>query len=197
MRARSGRRLVLLHGLCFLMAGGLGMMAAAPSIAQVSGDEVAVLERRVKAVFVFKFAAFVDWPLEVLAETGAAIQIAVMGEEAVVQDIADAAGSRTVEGRRVQARRVGPGDPLDGVHILFMRDAAFRGMGGSVEQLRPEAMLIITESPGALGQGSVVNFVVDDGKVRFDISLDAAERRGLRLSSRLITVARTVVGKQR
>jgi len=58
-------------------------------------------------------------------------------------------------------------------------------------------MLIVTETPGALAQGGVVNFVVEDGRVRFDISLDAAERRGLKLSSRLITVARNVIGKSR
>jgi hypothetical protein len=53
-------------------------------------------------------------------------------------------------------------------------------------------VLIVSESPGALRQGSIVNFVVVDGRVRFDVSLEAAERRGLRLSSRLLAVAKSV-----
>jgi len=66
-----------------------------------------------------------------------------------------------------------------------------------VTGLEPDAMLIVTESPGALERGSIVNFAVDEGRVRFDLSLEAAERRGLRLSSRLITVARQVLGAPR
>ena len=63
----------------------LGLIAAMPSEAQGLAEEAAVLERRVKAVFVFKFAAFVEWPTPVLAEADT-IQIAVMGEQAIVQD---------------------------------------------------------------------------------------------------------------
>jgi hypothetical protein len=117
-----------------------------------------------------------------------------MGGEAMVQDILEASGSsRTVEGRRVLAKQVEPGDTLEGVHILFVRDEALGLVGGSVTDLKPDAMLIVTETEGALSRGSVINFVLDEGKVRFDISLDSAERRGLRLSSRLITVARAVI----
>jgi hypothetical protein len=170
---------------------------AAPAVAQVVVDEAAAaLERSVKAAFVFKFAGFVDWPAEVLPPDGP-IRIGVMGEETIVQEIREAASSRTVEGRRVLAKQVVPGDTLEGVHILFMRDAAFRGMADEVAELKPEAMLIVTETPGALERGSIVNFAVDDGRVRFDLSLEAADQRGLRLSSRLITVARQVVGRSR
>ena len=170
---------------------------AAPAAAQVVVDETAVaLERSVKAAFVFKFAGFVDWPAEALPPD-APIRIGVMGEETIVQEITEAASSRTVEGRRVLAKRIEPGDTLEGVHILFMRDPAFRKLANQIEGLKPDPMLIVTESPDALESGSIVNFAVDDGRVRFDLSIEAAEQRGLRLSSRLITVARRVVGKAR
>lgn len=181
-----------MKALCVLLAASVGTIASLPVRAQPAAAQADALERRVKAVFVFKFASFVDWPAEQLEHPDAPIQIAVMGEEAVVRDIADAAGSRTVEGRRVLARRVEPGDLLDGVHILFLRDSAFARLA---EGLPPQPMLVVTETPGALARGSVVNFVVDDGRVRFDISLESAERRGLKLSSRLITVARNVIGR--
>ena len=168
--------------------------AAAPASAQVVVDEAAAaLERSVKAAFVFKFASFIDWPPEALPPD-APIRIGVMGEESIAREIHDAASSRTVEGRRVLAKRVEPGDSLEGVHILFMREPAFRKLADEVARLKPEAMLIVTESPGALERGSIVNFVVDDGRVRFDLSIEAAEARNLKLSSRLITVARRVVG---
>jgi hypothetical protein len=173
------------------LAAAAGMV---PASAQVVVDEsAAALERSVKAAFVFKFAGFVEWPAEALPPD-APIRIGVMGEETIVREITEAASSRTVEGRRVLAKLVEPGDSLHGVHILFMRDPAFRKLVDEVAGLKPEAMLIVTESPGALERGSIVNFAVDDGRVRFDLSIEAAERRGLKLSSRLITVARRVVG---
>ena len=55
-------------------------------------------------------------------------------------------------------------------------------------------MLIVTESDDALQHGSIINFVIVDGQVRFEVSLDAARRRNIHLSSRLLSVAHTVVG---
>ncbi len=188
---------MLLRQACATIAlTAIGCAVAAPTAAQVVDEAAAALERSVKAAFVFKFTGFVDWPAQALPPE-APIRIGVMGEEAIVQEIREAATGRTVEGRRVLAKRVVPGDTLEGVHILFMRDPAFRELADKVAGLEPEAMLIVTETPGALELGSIVNFAVDEGRVRFDLSLEAAERRGLRLSSRLITVARRVLGGPR
>ena len=188
---------MLLRQACATIAlAAIGCAGAAPAAAQVADEGAAALEGSVKAAFVFKFAGFVDWPAQALPPESP-IRIGVMGEEAIVQEIREAASRRTVEGRRVLAKHVAAGDSLEGVHILFMRDPAFREIGDRIPGLKPEAMLIVTESPGALERGSIVNFAVDEGRVRFDLSLDAAERRGLRLSSRLITVARRVLGAPR
>lgn len=170
--------------------------ATAPVRAQFAPDESITLERRIKAAFVFKFASFVEWPPGTFAQADTPIQIAVMGDAAMAQDIAEASMNRTVEGRRIQVRQVDAGEPLDGVNILFLRDAAAEQLG-AFEDLKPDAMLIVTESADALHRGSIINFLLDGGKVRFDISLDAADKRGIRLSSRLITVARQVAGRPR
>jgi hypothetical protein len=188
----ASRRLCIAVAIC---AAGAG--AAAPVRAQGSEDEAATLERRVKAAFVYKFVGFVDWPPGAFPQADTPIVIGVMGEEAIARDIAEASMNRTVEGRRIEVRRFSPGESLEGVHILFMRQAAFERLGDSIGALQPQAMLIVTESADALDYGSVINFLLDGGKVRFDISLEAAERRGLKLSSRLITVAREVIGKPR
>jgi len=50
----------------------------------------------------------------------------------------------------------------------------------------------VTESDGALTQGSMINFVLVDRRVRFEVALDSAEKSGLKLSSRLLAVARQV-----
>ena len=191
-RLPSGARRLWLYAAICIAAG-----TAVPATGQGVGEEAATLERRVKAAFVYKFAAFVEWPPDAFAQADTPIRIGVVGEEAIARDIAEASMNRTVEGRRVQVMQVAPGDSLEGVHILFLREAASAVLRDSIAALKPEAMLIVTESADALGRGSVINFVLDGGKVRFDISLEAAERRGLRLSSRLITVARELTGRPR
>jgi hypothetical protein len=170
---------------------------AVPARAQLISEEAAMLERRIKAAFVYKFAGFVDWPPDAFAQADTPIRIGVMGEESIVQDIAEASMNRTVKGRRVQVTQIAPGGSLEGLHILFLREAASSGLRDSIAALKPEALLVVTETADALDRGSVINFLLDGGKVRFDISLEAAQSRGLKLSSRLITVARKVIGRPR
>jgi hypothetical protein len=99
---------------------------------------------------------------------------------------------RTVGGRPVSVKRVKPGEPLTGVHILFVGRAESTRLAQMVQAAQPRAMLTVTESDGALAQGSMINFVLVDRRVRFEVALDSAEKNGLKLSSRLLAVAQQV-----
>jgi len=108
-------------------------------------------------------------------------------------EAAQLVAGRTLDGRPLLVKRVTPADlAAGGVHILFIGGPDALRLGQIVKALPAAPMLIVSDSPGALRQGSIVNFVVVDGRVRFDVSLEAAERRGLRLSSRLLAVAKSV-----
>jgi hypothetical protein len=79
------------------------------------------------------------------------------------------------------------------LHVLFVgRDAAAR-LPQLLAEVKGERMLVVSDSEGALGQGSMINFVTVDDRVRFDVAPVAAERSELRISSRLLSVARRVV----
>lgn len=143
-----------------------------------------------------KFVSFVEWPPGAFPHADTPLQIAVMGDAAVVRDLVEATQDRTLDGRRVRVQQPAPGEPLEGVHILFVREAAAASINtGTERELAP--MLVVMESVGAFDRGSVINFVVDDGKVRFDVSLEAADKRGLKISSQLLTVARRIVERPR
>jgi hypothetical protein len=89
---------------------------------------------------------------------------------------------------------VGDGEALRGVNILFVgRNAP--AAAALLRAAREQGVLAVTESDHGLDMGSAINFVTAGERVGFEVSLDAAERSGYRISSRMLAVARRVVPK--
>jgi uncharacterized protein DUF4154 len=172
--------------LAVLVAGALGATWSARA------EEPGSLEHQVKAAFLYKFAGFVDWPAASFARPDTPLTIAVAGAETVAAELVQATTGRTVEGRTVTVKRVKSGESLAGVHILFVGKAESARLNQWVQSARLNAVLVVTESDGALAQGSVINFVIADRRVRFEVALDSAEKSKLKLSSRLLAVAQQV-----
>jgi YfiR/HmsC-like len=185
----SGR---LVSGLCaFAIACVLLLgLAAWPAGALAQAPEK--LEQRIKAVFLYKFAGYVDWPEGSFPATDTPITIGVMGSEPVAQELAQAIAGRTVNERPLVVRSVKPGDSLAGLHVLFMGKSENGRLAALLPQARSLGILSVTETEGALAQGSVINFVMAERKLRFEISLESAERNRLKLSARLLVVAQQV-----
>lgn len=148
-------------------------------------------EQEVKAAFLFKFLSFVEWPREALP-ANAPIVIGVVGADDVAAELQQIAPGRSVEGRPVVVRRVREGEPYTGAHLIFFG----RGEAPRLRELQrlapSQPLLIVGDWDGALEGGAVVNFLRGDGRVRFEVALDAAERRSLRISPRMLAVAQSV-----
>jgi hypothetical protein len=156
----------------------------------------AARESAVKAAFLYNFAGFVEWPAGTFQRGDEAVVIGVWGNDAVAADLEQIAPRRTVEGRPVAVRRLRDEDELSGVHVLLLGAAREQ----RVRELAVAAagpVLVVTEQDDGLRLGGVLNFVAEDGKVRFAASLPAAQARGLRLSARLLALAQSVEGRPR
>jgi hypothetical protein len=147
-------------------------------------------EHEVKAAFLFKFPSFVEWPRE--ASGAGPLVIGVIGADAVAAELEQIAAGRTIQGRPVSVRRIQPADSTAGLHLLFLGQGQAARLAEVERQAPAHPLLVVCEWPGALRQGAVVNFVPSDGRVRFEVALDAAERRGLRISARMLAVAQHV-----
>lgn len=163
-------RLLLLSTLWFAWGGASGQ----------------VLEQQVKAAFLFRFLSFVEWSARALDGPDAPLVIGVLGADDVQSELQKIVSGRRVSNRPVAVERVQPGERPNRVHVLFVgRDAR--------TQLRRLAtisdLLLVGESEGALEQGALINFVVRDDRVRFEVAPDEAERRGLRIGARVLAVA--------
>src|SRR3989449_10372650 len=117
-----------------------------------------------------------------------------MGADALADELAQIVAGRNVNGRPVRVRKLRPGDPIAGLHV----PVAGRDRGRLAEILaaaKGRALLTVTESEEALELGSMINFVVVEDKVRFDIAPPPSESSNLKISARLLGVARKVVSK--
>jgi hypothetical protein len=157
-----------------------------------AAEDPSALEQRVKAAFLYQFASYVEWPSQAFAQADTPVTIAVMGAETLAADLKQLVTGRNVGGRPLAVKQVRPGDSLAGVHILFIGGAESGRLAQLVQMPKPRPVLTVTESDGALSQGSMINFIIVDRRVRFEVGLDSAEKNGLRLSSRLLAVAQQV-----
>ena len=180
----------LLRGCACAFGMAALLLAAGGAAAQPALDRAR--ETLVKAAFLHKFASFVEWPQGQFDKPDSPLRIGILGNDAIWQDLNELARDRDRDGRPVIVTRLKEGDPLTGYHILYMKTTAPR-MTELLQQV-PDGVLTVADSDGAHPRGSVISFFVETGHVRFGISVDSATRQRLRLSPRLLAVARNVQG---
>jgi hypothetical protein len=178
------RRLLVLSLLSISLCSPGAFAADAP-------DKASAVQ--VKAAFLHKFAGFVDWPQGSFPRADSPLKIGVIGDQQLWQELSELARERPSDGRPVTVTRIAPGDPVAGFHILYLRAASLPKMADLLSEV-PAGVLTVADLGGAHPRGSVMSFFQEDGRVRFGVSLEAAARQHLRLSSRLLAVARNVQG---
>lgn len=150
-------------------------------------------EHDIKAAYLYDFAAYIEWPESSFDETGGPLMIGIFGDHRIAGGLESISAERQVGGRPVRVRRIRPGDPLAGLHMLFVADEQIDALPTLIDEARAQSVVVVTESGGALRRGSVINFLIVDERVRFEISLEAADASGLTVSSRLLAVAERVL----
>jgi hypothetical protein len=162
---------------------------SAPSHTQVAQAP----ESQVKAAYLLKFGAYVDWPGHAFEQANSPFVIGVLGSTPILRHLEQAAIGRSVNGHPVEIRRIQRQDPLQGVHILFVAGHEQQRITDLTAWTK--GVPLLTVSDDSEPRGSTINFVVVDDRVRFDISLASSEEAGIRISSRLLGVARKITGK--
>jgi hypothetical protein len=153
------------------------------------------IEQRVKAAFLFKFGGYVEWPERLFPRSDSPLVIGVAGADVLVAELSRITSGRTMNGRPVTVRRVRSGEQVAGVHVLFISRSEAGRLGELLSTTQGQPVLTVTETEKGLAQGSVINFVVADNRVRFEVSLETANRNGLRIGAPLLAVAQRVQEK--
>jgi hypothetical protein len=184
------RRRIAHWSFACLMAlfAGLALLPRSGLAEQGAGGET--LERRVKAAFLYKFLGYTEFPPGAFADPASPVTIAVAGSDEMAAVLSAITAGRSVNNRPIVVRALREGESGPPAHLLFVAGPDCARAGQVIRSLR--ALLVVTECDSGLQQGSVINFRIVDEHVRFDVSLDAAEKNNVKLSSRLLTVANRV-----
>jgi len=158
-----------------------------------SGD--ASLEYQVKAAFLLRFLNFVEWPQDGSQATkpGAPLVVGVYGDNPFGGELANIFSGKVVDGHPVQLRACNTEEEAAACHLVFVGGG--RKLAPLLENLQSKNVLTVGEGGDFLRAGGVIRFVIDDERVRFEISLAAADRARLRISAKLLQLARKVYRK--
>ena len=149
-------------------------------------------EYEIKAAFLYNFAKFVEWPLSAFSDSRQPMSICVFGRDPFGRALEDALLGKTIGDHPVLLGHAKQPADLAGCHIVFVGAADSTRLPDLLTHLRGRAVLVVGESEGFASAGGTIQFVLDQNRVRFAINPDAAERAGLRISSKLLALAMIV-----
>lgn len=187
MRPERVGRLFVRGGIIARLA--LGFACLLPAQAQ----QPALSEAQVKAAFVYNFAKFVEWPDEA-SSPAAPVVVGVVGDPQLASVVDETLRGKSVRGRRFEVRHFPSPENLSLCHILFVASQDKLAVQRTLHVAQSSPTLTIGEIPGFADSGGVIGLVVEDNKFRFEINAGAARRGGLKVSSRLLRLARSVKG---
>lgn len=175
---------------CFLLA--LQSLAA---FAWAEDDGHRGIEHHIKAAFIYKFAAYVEWPAVSFTNSKAPFVIGVVGGEEVAAELVKLSYDADIEARPIHVVQVGDDASLDDVHVLFIGRNRVNDAAELLRATASKPILVVTESPEALAAGSIINFMMVNDYIRFEISSINAKINDLKISARLLDVAQSVEGR--
>lgn len=156
------------------------------------GAEQAPTEYQVKAAFLFNFARFVEWPPRAFASPTSPIAVCVLGEDPFGEALNRVVAGKMLNERTLMVRRAKKLRDLSGCEILFISSSERERLPEILEELRNAPVLTVGETEGFASRGGEVQFTLEESRVHFLINVDAAERAGLKVSSKLLNLARVV-----
>ncbi|MGB2604820.1 MAG: YfiR family protein [Candidatus Sulfotelmatobacter sp.] len=179
---RSPGRILCVLGVVMLFLGG--SRAQSPAVG----------EYQIKAAFLYNFAKFVEWPPGSFSDASAPLRICVFGQDPFGQDLRDITKEKNINGRKLQVDQVVDLQRARACHILFISSSEKAQLTRIFESLRGTDVLTVGDTEGFVEHGGMINFVLGNSRVQFEVNLKAAEQAGLKISSKLLRVAKLVLG---
>jgi len=148
----------------------------------------------VKAAFLFHFAQLVEWPADALGDDQNSLTLCTLGKDPFAGDLEIILQGKSVGSRAVRIRHVKQAQEVSGCNLLFVGGNERRELAPLLAALKSVPVLTVGESDDFAMQGGMIGFCTENNKLRFDINVDAAGRAKLKISSRLLLLAKTVIG---
>jgi hypothetical protein len=168
------------------------LLLLAQAARSFAADPQTLTEYQIKAGFFFNFTRFVDWPESAFVNASSPVFVCILGETPLTDLVTDVALGKVVNGRAVSIRRVKASDDLRQCNLLFISAEEERHTAEILASLKKANTLTVGETPGFAQAGGMINFSIQENRVKLELNLEATTRAGLKVNSKLIAVARLV-----
>jgi hypothetical protein len=172
--------------LVLVLGGGVGV--AWKAVAQ-SQSPPEYQEYQVKAAFLYNFAKFVEWPAESFKDAQAPLILGILGKDPFGESL-DRLRDQNIQGRKLLIKRSDKVEDLAKCHILFISAAEKEHLSAILKITRDWHVLTVGDTKGLIQSGVIINFIIIEKKIRFEINTDAAQRAGLKISAQLLKLAK-------
>jgi hypothetical protein len=177
--------------------------------AEVHANSAPSREYQVKAAFLYNFIKFVDWPEEKVTDSNEPITICILGKDPF-EDAFAPLKDKQAKGRKVVVKRFKGFEELENssekdktklqrvidtfrkCHVLFICSSEKEKLKETINSVKDHPVLTVGETKGFLEAGGIINFLMEEKKVCFEINITAAERARLKIRSKLLRLAKRV-----
>ncbi|WP_027419734.1 YfiR family protein [Crocinitomix catalasitica] len=141
----------------------------------------------IKALYIYTFATLIDWPANLRKGD---FEIAVLGSKtAVFKELNDKYAGKSIGSQEIVIKNYTNQSEINNAHILYITEEKSQYISSLAEQLKPKSTLIVSERPGGLSRGAIVNFIVEGNIQKYEINLKNAKRHSLVIASKLANLA--------
>ena len=169
-----------------LAVGGVVLAAA-------HAEESKIREYRVKAAFMYNFAKFVEWPDGTFANTHNSINLCVFGDDVFSGVLERVSVGKTAQGRKLVIKQLNVAEEIESCQILFIGAMRHNRVVEILNSLEGSSVLTVGEMDKFMEAGGIINLIIEEGRYGFEINLKAANNAGLKVSSKLLKLAKAVM----
>lgn len=174
----------------------MGVIVALPLAFPGAAQSPISGEYEVKAAFLFHFAQFVEWPEETFKDATSPMTYCTVGKEPFHGLLDAALSGKTIGARPIRVVHLKQPQEVAGCQVLFVGGAEEKNLPAIIVHSQGTSALTVGDSEHFVQDGGMIGFVLEENKVRFEINLQAAQKAKLRISSRLLALARSVISGQ-
>jgi hypothetical protein len=149
-------------------------------------------EYQIKAAFIYNFTKFVEWPNDAFSSASDPMVIGILGDDPFGNALDQAVKGKSVDGHRLVIKRFPKPKDIDKCHILFVCASESRRIDKAIDAVRGSCALTVGESDEFAQRGGIIGFTLADNRIALEINVDAEKRERLKISSKLLKLARIV-----
>ncbi len=169
-----------------MLAGGVSRLPAQSDDSSEISREYAI-----KAAYLYQFGRYVEWPAQSFADNRSPLIIGVLGTDPFGGILEEIARTKRIEGRPIVVRRFTSMADYPACHILFITSSVGpEQKAAAIQKAQGTHTLLVGEEPGFVEHGGTINFFLEENKIRFEINAEVAKKNQLKISSKLLSLAK-------